>query len=87
VALNTFVFRVTDKCLSFFKTLKKAFEWTDKCQRAFEELKAYLVSPLLLSPSKPGEELFVYLTMSLIAISLAVIHEKDHVQLLVYYTS
>ena len=24
-ALNRFVFRVTDKCLSFFKTLKKAF--------------------------------------------------------------
>ena len=29
-ALNRFVFRVTDKCLPFFKTLKKAFEWTNE---------------------------------------------------------
>ena len=50
-----------DKCLPFFKTLKKAFEWTDKCQKAFEELEAYLASPLLLSPSKPSEKLSLYL--------------------------
>lgn len=30
-ALNRFVFQATDKSLPFFKTLKKAFEWTDKC--------------------------------------------------------
>ena len=29
-ALNRFVSRVTDKCLPFFRTLKKSFEWTDK---------------------------------------------------------
>jgi len=47
-ALNRFISRVMDKCLPFFKTLKRAFEWTDKCQKAFEELKAYLASlPLL----------------------------------------
>ena len=31
VALNRFAFRVTDKCLPFFKTLKKAFKWVDEC--------------------------------------------------------
>ena len=30
-ALNRFVSKATDKCLPFFKVLKKAFEWTDKC--------------------------------------------------------
>lgn len=30
VALNRFASRVTDKCLPFFKTLKKAFKWTDE---------------------------------------------------------
>ena len=30
-ALNRFVLRATDKCLPFFRTLKKSFEWTDKC--------------------------------------------------------
>ena len=28
-ALNRFVSRATDKCLAFFKTLKRAFAWTD----------------------------------------------------------
>ena len=51
VALNRFMSRATDKCLPFFHTLKKSFEWTDECQQAFEELKAYLSAPPLLSPS------------------------------------
>uniref|UniRef100_A0A2N9FG73 RNase H type-1 domain-containing protein n=1 Tax=Fagus sylvatica TaxID=28930 RepID=A0A2N9FG73_FAGSY len=38
-ALNRFVSRSTDKYLPFFKTLKKAFQWTEECQQAFEELK------------------------------------------------
>uniref|UniRef100_A0A2N9F125 Integrase catalytic domain-containing protein n=1 Tax=Fagus sylvatica TaxID=28930 RepID=A0A2N9F125_FAGSY len=49
-ALNRFVSRSTDKCLPFFRTLRKAFQWTEECQKAFEELKAYLSSPPLLSP-------------------------------------
>uniref|UniRef100_A0A2N9J642 Uncharacterized protein n=1 Tax=Fagus sylvatica TaxID=28930 RepID=A0A2N9J642_FAGSY len=60
-ALNRFVSRSTDKCLPFFKTLKKAFTWTSECQQAFEELKMYLMTPPLLSPSKQGEELYLYL--------------------------
>ena len=32
VALNRFVSQVTDKCLPFFHTLKRSFEWTDECQ-------------------------------------------------------
>ena len=30
-ALNRFVSRVTDKCLPFFRTLRRSFEWTDEC--------------------------------------------------------
>ena len=30
-ALNRFVSKVTDKCLPFFCTLRKSFEWTDEC--------------------------------------------------------
>ena len=58
VTLNRFVSRATDKCLPFFRTLKKSFKWTVECQQAFEELKAYLFAPPLLSPSQPGEKLF-----------------------------
>ena len=63
-SLNKFVSRATNKCLSFFKTLKMSFELTDECQKAFEDLKAYFASPLLLSPSKPNEELSLYLAIS-----------------------
>ena len=86
-ALNRFVSRVMDKYLPFFKTLKKAFEWTNECQKAFEELKAYLASSPLLSPSKPGEELSLYLALSPTAVSSALIRKEDHIQLLIYYTS
>lgn len=66
---NRFVFRATDKCLPFFKVLQKAFEWTDKCQKAFEELNTYLMSPPLLSPSKLGEKLSLYLAVSQTTVS------------------
>ena len=64
VALNRFVSKATDKCLPFFHILRKSFEWTDECQKAFEELKKYLSSPPLLSLSKLGEELYLYLAIS-----------------------
>ena len=63
IALNRFVSKATDKCLPFFRTLRNSFEWTDKCQKAFEDLKKYLSSPPLLNPSKPSEELYLYLAI------------------------
>ena len=79
--------RATDKCLPFFRTLNKSFEWTAECQQAFEDLKAYLSSPPLLSPSKPGEELFLYQVVSPATVSAALVREEDKVQKLMYYTS
>ena len=86
-ALNRFVSRATDKCLPFFGTLKKSFEWTDECHQAFEELKAYLSTPPLLSPSQPSEELFLYLAVSPAAVSATLIREEEKVQKPVYYAS
>ena len=63
-ALNRFVSKAIDKCLPFFRTLRKSFEWTDECQRAFKDLKKYLSSLPLFSPSKPGKELYLYLVVS-----------------------
>ena len=86
-ALNRFVSLSTDKCLPFFKVLRKAFEWIDECQKAFEELKKYLATHPLLSPSKPGEELYLYLAVSPTAINSALVREEEGQQLPVYYTS
>ena len=86
-ALNKFVSKATDKCLPFFCTLRKLFEWTDKCQKAFEDLKKYLSSPPLLSPSKPGEELYLYLAILQAAVSVALVREEDGCQKPVYFIS
>ena len=77
--LNRFVSKAIDKCLPFFKVLKKAFEWTDKCQKALQDLKVYLTIAPLLSPSIPGEELYLYLAMSPHAVSLALVREEGKI--------
>ena len=86
-ALNKFVSKTTDKCLSFFKVLRKTFEWTDKCQNAFQDLKMNLTTTPLLSPFMLGEELYLYFAVTPHAISSALIWEEGRVQKPVYYTS
>ena len=85
--LNMFVSKATDKCLPFFKVLKKTFEWTDECQKAFQDLKVYLPTAPLLSPSILGEELYLYLAVSPHAVSSLLIREEGKVQKPMYYTS
>ena len=44
-------------------------------------------SPSLLSPSKEGEDLFIYLVVSTTVVSAALIREENRIQLPVYYVS
>ena len=87
VALKTFVSKTMDKCLPFFQILKKSFEWTDKCQKAFKDLKKYLSSPPLLSPSMPGEELYLYIAVSQAAVNAALVRDEGGSQRPVYFIS
>ena len=54
-SLNKFVSRATDKCLSFFKTMKMSFEWTNECQKPSRILR-HILHPhyysIRLSPMK-----------------------------------
>ena len=59
----------------------------DECQKAFQNLKVYFTTTPLLSLSTPGEELYLYLTVSLHAVSSTLIREEGKVQKPVYYTS
>ena len=86
-ALNRFISKATDKCLPFFRALRKSFEWMDECEKAFEELKKYLSSPPLLSPSMPGEELYLYIAVSQAAVSAALVREEGGSQQPVYFIS
>ncbi|CAL9018079.1 unnamed protein product [Prunus brigantina] len=74
-ALNRFLSKSTDKCRPFFKALKKGQKdkWDEECEVAFQNLKTYLTSPPLLSKPVPGEDLFVYLSVSNSAVSSALI--------------
>ena len=78
-ALNRFVSRATDKCMPFFKVLKKAFQWNDKYEEALAKLKEYLTKPPLLSPLAMGEKLFLYLAVSNTAVSSALIRKERSV--------
>ena len=86
-ALNRFISRATDKCMPFFKVLKKAFQWTDECKEALAKLKEYLTKPPLLSPLVMGEKLYLYLVVTNTAVSSTLIREEQKVQKLVYDTS
>ncbi|GKV06905.1 hypothetical protein SLEP1_g18724 [Rubroshorea leprosula] len=85
-ALHRFISKAVDKCLPFFKVLRyaaqkdetrkpKKFKWTLKCQTSFDELKAYLSSPPLLTKAKEGEILYLYLGLSDTTVSSILIRE------------
>jgi hypothetical protein len=85
--LNRFISLSTDKCLPFFKILKKAFEWNSECEEAFGKLKEYLTNPSLLSRPDEGEIFYLYLAVSLSTVSSALVREESGIQKLVYFTS
>ena len=59
----------------------------DECQKAFQDLKVYLTTAPLLSPSILGEELYLYLAVSPHVVSSGLVREEAKVQKPVYYTS
>ncbi|GKV11641.1 hypothetical protein SLEP1_g22881 [Rubroshorea leprosula] len=89
VALGRFLSKSTERCLPIFEILrgKKIFEWTQDCQRAFEQLKAYLASPPLISKPSPGETLFLYITATTEVVNAALIRQEQKRQRPVYFVS
>ncbi|KAK2999828.1 hypothetical protein RJ639_023077 [Escallonia herrerae] len=87
--LGRFMYKSAKKCLPFFKAIRKAkkFEWTEECQKSFEELKHYLSSPPLLTKPVTGEDLFIYLSISEVAVSTVLIQEEEGKQRPIYYIS
>ena len=88
-ALNRFVSKSADKCLPFFKILRKSqgFQWNEESENAFQQLKEYLGSPPLLTVPATGEDLYVYLSISPTAVNAVLIREEDQVQRPIYYVS
>jgi hypothetical protein len=57
--LSQFIARLAQRPLPFFKLFCKSgpFIWTDEEEEAFQELKRYLTSPLIMVALEPGEPL------------------------------
>ena len=50
-------------------------------------MKKYMSSPPLLSPSKPREELYLYLAISQAAVNVALVRKEDKCQKPIYFIS
>ncbi|MCS5023626.1 hypothetical protein L2V44_14130, partial [Staphylococcus aureus] len=81
--------KYADKCLPFFNILKKnkGFDWTPECQQAFEQLKAYLSSPPVLSRPAAVEDLLLYISVTDHSVAAALIREEARIQRPIYYVS
>jgi ribonuclease HI len=90
-ALGRFISRSSDKCHIFFQTLKKqsrrSFKWTEDCDAALAELKAYLSSAPLLVKPKPFETLYLYLAVSPHAVSSALVRREGPEDQPIYFAS
>ena len=65
-----------------FKLLKgnKTFEWDEKCKYAFQDLKKFLMTPLLLTKPINDEPLLLYLSVSNTAVRVALVREDGKTQ-------
>ncbi|WKA10892.1 hypothetical protein VitviT2T_028440 [Vitis vinifera] len=68
--ISRFIARLTDICEPIFRLLRKSQPtvWDDQCQRAFERIREYLLSPPVLAPPTPGRSLLLYLSVSDVAL-------------------
>ncbi|XP_020417963.1 uncharacterized protein LOC109948679 [Prunus persica] len=89
-ALTRFISKATDKCVPFFKALKRGKQniiWTAECDKAFQNLKDYMGRAPLLSKPLPGEILYLYLSVSGTAVSSVLIRKPERAELPIFYVS
>ena len=87
-ALNRFISKFADRCRPFYQLLKKwkGFQWDEECDKAFRDLKEYLTQAPMLTAPDPGEDLFMYVSMSNHVVSVVLLKDRG-TQQLVYYIS
>jgi hypothetical protein len=92
-SLNRFISRSAERNLPFFEILKsvEVFQWGPAQQKAFEELKQYLIDLTTLTPPSPGAPLLLYVVASHSIVSATLVQDKLDGQVkkqaLVYFVS
>jgi hypothetical protein len=90
-SFNRFISRSAERNLPFFEVLNsaKVFQWRPIQQKAFEELKQYLIELTTLTPPSLGTPLLLYVAASHATVSAALVQEKQDgqakKQVLVYF--
>jgi hypothetical protein len=77
-SLNRFISRSAKRNLPFFEILKslEVFQWGPTQQKAFEELKQYLIDLTTLTLPSPGAPLLLYVAASHLTVSAVLVQEK-----------
>lgn len=88
-ALSRFVSRAGDRCTPLFRVIRKdaQFDWTPECEEAFQKLKRYLASSLVMTVPTPAAPLLFYLAVTSHSISAVLVLEEASNQKPVYYVS
>jgi hypothetical protein len=81
-SLNRFISRTIERNLPFFEVLKsvEVFQWGPNQQKAFEELKQYLIELTTLTPPLLGTPLLLYVAASHATVSAALVQETQEGQ-------
>ena len=77
-ALNQFISKFANCYRPFYQLLKKwkRFQWNEECDKAFQDLKEYLTRVPMLTALEPGEDLFLYLSVSDHAVSVVLLRDQ-----------
>ncbi|KAL6326324.1 hypothetical protein AAG906_005518 [Vitis piasezkii] len=85
-----FIAGLTDICEPIFRLLRKSqpIVLDDQCQRAFEMIREYLLSPPVLVPPTPNHPLLLYLSVSDVALECMLAQLDDSgKERVIYYLS
>ncbi|XP_027936375.1 uncharacterized protein LOC114191403 [Vigna unguiculata] len=87
--LSRFLPRAGDQGHPYFECLRKGkgFQWTDECEKAFQQLKEQLGCPPILCRPVIGKPLKLYVTVTDQAISAALMQDQEKEQRLIYFVS
>ena len=86
--ISQFITKLTFTCKPIFKLLRKhePHTWNDKCQKAFELIKEYLLHPPILVPPQYEKPLLLYLSVIGDAVgSMLAQEDNDKNERAIYY--
>jgi hypothetical protein len=89
--IRRFISNLSERILPFSPLLKlknnQEFKWGDVQQKAFEEIKEYMKSPLVLVPPQQGKPFKLYVSANSQTIGSTLLKEFEGKERVVFYPS